>query len=87
MLTILRCVLSFKTVVISRNIIVFKIKISRPKKAIRVVHALWYLVPLADIIYMAQAYTAIDYVVTSGSHIFYIGGTKKRMRIDNTGKC
>ncbi len=34
---------------------------------------------------MAQAYTALDYVVTSGSHIFYTGGTNKRMRIDNTG--
>ncbi len=31
LITILRCVLSFKTVVISRNIIVFKIKISWPK--------------------------------------------------------
>ncbi len=40
LITILRCVLLFKTVVISRNIIVFKIKISLPKRAIRVMHAL-----------------------------------------------
>ncbi len=32
LITILRCFLSFKTVVMSRNIIVFKIKFSRPKK-------------------------------------------------------
>jgi hypothetical protein len=31
LITILRCFLSFKTVVTSRNIIVFKIKFSRPK--------------------------------------------------------
>jgi hypothetical protein len=31
LITILRCFLSFKTVVTSRNIIVFKIKISLPK--------------------------------------------------------
>ena len=49
LITIERCFLSFKTVVTSRNIIVFKINLSMPKTAIRVVHALWYLVPLAGV--------------------------------------
>ncbi len=48
LITILRCFLSFKTVLTSRNIIVFKIFFSGKKTAIWVVHALWYLVPLAD---------------------------------------
>ncbi len=50
LITILRCFLSFKTVVTSRNIIVFKIKIPSQKTVIRVVHVLWYLVPLADVL-------------------------------------
>jgi hypothetical protein len=32
LITMLRCFLSFNTVVMSRNIMVFKIKISRPKR-------------------------------------------------------
>ncbi len=47
LITILRCLLSFKTVVTIRNIIVFKKNIPGQKTAIRVVHALHYLVPLA----------------------------------------
>jgi hypothetical protein len=47
LLTILRCFLSFRTVVTSRNIIMFKIKFPGQKTAIRVMHALKYLVPLA----------------------------------------
>ncbi len=47
LITILRCFLSFKTVCTTRNIIVFKIFFRQKKTAIRVVHALWYLVPLA----------------------------------------
>ncbi len=51
LITILRCFLSFKTVLTSRNIIVFKIFCTGKKTAIRVVHALWYLVPLAELIW------------------------------------
>jgi hypothetical protein len=43
LITILRCFLSFKTVVTSRNIIVFKIKFSRKKLTIRV--SVGFLVP------------------------------------------
>ncbi len=46
LITISRCFLSFKTVITSRNIIVFKIFFSRKKTAILVVQALWYLVQL-----------------------------------------
>ncbi len=45
LITILRCFLSIKTVVTSRNIIIFKIFFSGPKMTIRVVHGLCYLVP------------------------------------------
>ncbi len=46
--TILRCFLSFKTVVTSQNVIVFKIKKSGKKRTIRVGVRFQYLVPLAD---------------------------------------
>ncbi len=48
LITILRCSLSFKTVLTSRNITVFKIKFPLPKTVIRVMHAFCYLVTLAD---------------------------------------
>jgi hypothetical protein len=46
LITSLRCFLSFKTVVTSRNIKVFKIFFFSRKTAIRVVYTLQYLVPL-----------------------------------------
>jgi hypothetical protein len=47
LITILMWFLSFKTVLTSRNIIVFKIKFPLPKTVIRVMHAFCYLVQLA----------------------------------------
>ncbi len=55
LITILRCFLSFKTVVMSRNIIVFRITVPDQKAAIRVVHASKYLVQLTALVHSAHS--------------------------------